>query len=154
MHALANKIRDYCQSQKELWNKIPWLALQANGRGGYCDEYSRNYRLGIIALGSGSSGGCYNYFIDLATGGLVGRNGLGTMPLGDLDVISIDPRELNAEAHIERLEKACQKPDGGVGISVPDEGFELWRTSLAQQFGILPDEYIRRKPIRFSFSIF
>lgn len=66
---LLGKLNQFTQSQKKLWQKIPWLALEADGR---CDE---DYPKGIAtAYQSGywriDIDRCHT-FIDLATGELV-----------------------------------------------------------------------------------
>ena len=64
-------IRDYARSQKDLWQKLPYLDLQATGRGGFGD--SPCYREGywIIQSSQMHSIGGYSVIVDCETGELV-----------------------------------------------------------------------------------
>ncbi len=64
-------VRDYSRSQKEFWQRIPLLALEADGRDGFYDNYYRAYRQGFWALQSSVSRGYYSVYVDLSTGELV-----------------------------------------------------------------------------------
>ncbi|HBM45670.1 MAG: hypothetical protein UT05_C0004G0025 [Parcubacteria group bacterium GW2011_GWF2_38_76] len=47
---LAETIREFCRSQKDLWQLVPNLALEADGRGGYLSLYSAAYTDGYWIL--------------------------------------------------------------------------------------------------------
>ncbi len=68
---VVREIHDYSRSQKELWQRIPLLALEADGRTGFSDNYSRAYHNGFWALEGSVSSGHYSVYVDLATGELV-----------------------------------------------------------------------------------
>ncbi len=74
----AREIRLYYYKQLPLLRQIPYLALEADGRGGWNDEYGRAYDQCMMAihrqgevLGSYPSGS-YDMFIELRTGMLIG----------------------------------------------------------------------------------
>jgi hypothetical protein len=66
---LVKKIREYSRSQKELWQQVPWLALEADGRTGW--GYSRCYNDGLLELDACKSDGRYQALVDLATGDII-----------------------------------------------------------------------------------
>lgn len=68
---VVETVRDYARSQKKFWQKIPLLALEADGRKGFSDNYSRAYKSGFWALNGSINGGHYSVYVDLATGELV-----------------------------------------------------------------------------------
>lgn len=74
----AHAIRLYYHRQLPLLRQIPYLALEANGRGGWLDEYSRAYEECMMAIHQereifgGYRGGSYDMFIELRTGVLIG----------------------------------------------------------------------------------
>ena len=53
MHNVAQLVRAYCRSQRKLWMEIPYLALEADGRSGFSDQYSgaMHYQLWRIEIG-------------------------------------------------------------------------------------------------------
>jgi hypothetical protein len=68
---LLSLINQYSESQKELWREIPYLALEADGRDGFSDNYRRAYKSGFWALDSSNLNGYCTVYVDLATGKLV-----------------------------------------------------------------------------------
>ncbi|MBX4210610.1 hypothetical protein KW783_01410 [Candidatus Parcubacteria bacterium] len=65
-------VQEYCRSQVDLWRKIPWLALEADGRDGHNDIFSWAWAYGywpIHVVGDARSG--YTIFMDLSTGKMV-----------------------------------------------------------------------------------
>jgi len=71
---LINRIREYGRSQKNFWQQIPYLALQADGRYGYNDQYSRAYTQGYWAIRASCVSGysnVYDVYVDLENGELV-----------------------------------------------------------------------------------
>ncbi len=63
---LINLIKDYSISQKENWQKIPYLALMADGRTGYGSYHSTAYYHGYWTIFTDPK-----FFVDLANGELV-----------------------------------------------------------------------------------
>lgn len=68
---LVAMLQIYTTSQKDLWRKVPVLALEADGRGGYSEQYAWAYRDGVWALLVDAQGECYNSAIDLESGKIV-----------------------------------------------------------------------------------
>jgi len=68
---IVKGIRDYSKQQRNVWQRVPLLALNADGITGYSDIYSRAYNQGFWALEGSINSGKYRIFVDLATGELV-----------------------------------------------------------------------------------
>jgi hypothetical protein len=113
---VIESIRDYSRSQKELWRRVPLLALEADGRSGYCDSYSMAYRQGFWPLAAAP------VYVDLASGELLDAYAAsGSISICDLDVpkdsvikparnadvlrLAHNPGELDATRLIRSLEE-------------------------------------------------
>jgi len=108
---LVAKIREFSKSQKELWQKIPYLSLQADGRAGYSDGLSRAYRNGFWELECSLVSGFYQVYVDLETGELVNASSVSARQASDKNVlkIALNLEQLNAQKIITCLEeRACQ----------------------------------------------
>ncbi len=68
---LVQQVREGAEQQKALWQKVPYLALQADGRTGYSDNYCRAYHQGYWAVEGSQVSGSYTIYVDLETGVLV-----------------------------------------------------------------------------------
>ena len=55
--AIVLDIRKLSKSQKNIWQKVPYYALQADGISGYNDAYSRAYRQGYWAIEASAQNG-------------------------------------------------------------------------------------------------
>lgn len=145
---LEESIRDYARSQKEGWQQIPLLALEADGRTGFSEKYSRAYKSGYWALESSIRDGRYQVYIDLETGELVDASSVdSSFPILDLDIpkegnpqpakpecvlqIAHCMQELHAPFLIEKL-----KLKGGEPVQVHTEKNENWREVLKEQLGL------------------
>ncbi len=72
----ARAIRLHYYRQLPLLRQIPYLALEADGRGGWEDEYSRAYTQCMMAIHQESEiWGSYDMFIELRSGVLIGAEG-------------------------------------------------------------------------------
>lgn len=70
--ALVDKIRQYSRSQKELWQRIPLLALEADGRTGFSVKYAGVWRQGYWSLESSDEPmNGYRVSVDLDDGELI-----------------------------------------------------------------------------------
>ncbi len=124
---LAEGIRNYSKAQKKLWQRVPLLALEADGRDGFLDNYSRAYDTGFWALEAGIRDGCYSVYVDLATGELVdaysASGGFSVCdidvpkeskikPAGKEDVLTLAFRldELDARKLVNSLERKAKEP--------------------------------------------
>ena len=108
-------IRNYSTSQKELWQKVPLLALEADGRMGFKDTYARAYNQGFWALEGSVNNGYYSVYVDLATGDLI--NFYASLnqvfePAGEGSVLklALNLNELDAKRIVTNLEEEAKKP--------------------------------------------
>ena len=134
---LAEAMRNYSRSQKILWQQVPDLALEADGRSGYLDETHRNV-LGIRALPSGTWDRTYHLFVDLETGDLVSGHELRT--LSDDDVLKIKPDDLDASRLVRELIERGARED--------NEEAAAWRDEMRRTHGLTPGEPFRRKTLQ------
>lgn len=122
---LANNIEKYSMSQKTLWQKIPLLALTADGRTGYNENYGLAYDWGFWAIGNNELDD-YKIFVDLETGKLVNaykaneslfidERGLkicsDISPANKRDILNLafNLEEIDAKKIINDLENECKK---------------------------------------------
>lgn len=71
----ARAIRLHYYRQLPLLRQIPYLALEANGRGGWLDEWARAYDSCMLAIHKeNETWGSYDMFIELRSGVLIGTN--------------------------------------------------------------------------------
>jgi hypothetical protein len=146
---VVESIRNYSRSQRELWQRVPWLALEADGRNGYCDTYARAYSTGCWALEGSVSRGYYSVYVNLFTGELVSAY---SVP-DDFSVISEVPKvsnlrpadnrevlkfalsldELDAKKLISELEEEAKEP-----ILPPYNpiGQEVWRNEIRRDLNL------------------
>lgn len=153
---LVKQIRGYSKSQKKLWQQIPWLTLEADGRNGYLDNFSRAYHHGFWAIESSKSMGYYSVYVDLETGKLVDAFFAShSFSMHDIDIpkkselkpaknenvlrISID--ELDASQIIQELKEKIRQP---YSKSYYPEKQEKWRKDLRGDLG-LEKIYKRKK---------
>ncbi len=72
----ARAIRLHYYRQLRLLRQIPYLALEANGRGGWLDEWGRAYTHCMMAIHQeNETWGSYDMFIELRSGVLIGAEG-------------------------------------------------------------------------------
>lgn len=132
-------LRVYALAQVEDWKRIPWLALQAEGRSGFTDEGASRYGAGYLRLVN--SGGSYRIFLDLDTGELC--NSFYPIKLApDPLVMQLTPEDLTASKYIVELEERARRPT----ISYYDPAKqEEWRQQKIKQYG-LTERYERQGP--------
>ncbi|MFH0891426.1 MAG: hypothetical protein V1867_01460 [Candidatus Falkowbacteria bacterium] len=122
---LERGIRDYCRVQKDLWQKIPWLALMADGRGGFSPIKGRAYRDGYwMIFSSGRANGPFcTVEVDCENGELDASLNSDIAKLIDhLD--ELDAAKIIAQLKIETL-----KPE-----HVPGD----WRDKIIKGYGLKP----------------
>jgi|SRR3989344_2389519 len=72
---LIRAIGRFSKSQKELWQKLPYLALEADGHNGYSPDLADIYRNGIWPVRSSIVPHSHHYVcVDCATGELISGN--------------------------------------------------------------------------------
>jgi hypothetical protein len=167
---LEEKIRDYCRSQKELWRRVPYLALQANSIGRYYHaQYALAYESGLWRVGKADypSG---QIFVDLESGELVRYNllcridkgpflepatieeifSLGTIAEGDSLIRKLDTENIIREL-VDRADHSIHDESPGND----DEPFysteeylarqAAWRKAKIEELG-LTELYVRKWP--------
>ena len=145
---LVEIIREISRIQAHLWQQIPALALEYNGRSGYSGQLQLAYTKRLweldIKTGSGRSGCC----VDLTSGELVwlwNEN----PPLNKKYVLALafGIEQINAQQKIDWMTEEILKPYPGYTQTLRD-GTEEWRTfydpvkqeawraGLRQRFGL------------------
>ena len=71
---LIKEIRKYSESQKDLWRRVPLLALEADGRTTYSTKYNRAYTMGFWPLESSLEEEVYTVIVNLENGKLIKPN--------------------------------------------------------------------------------
>lgn len=149
---LVKDVREWCESKAELWQRVPNLALEANGRSGYLDDYSYCYNFGFWRIWGRSPRGQYLLCsVDCATGVIAYdaesfRQGR-LVVARDRDVLHLLDRldEIDAELVIARLEENIATPQSEfIARSNPDWPNKQER--LRQQVGLGYDRPYTRKP--------
>ena len=142
--ALAETIRTYVRSQKELWQLIPWMALNADtAHNSPCTKSDWAYDHGLWPVGEFSlQGGCFHVCVDLATGELIDPvtyfHGAGKIaPARDRFVLKLT-------AHIEELDAAdivrrlTHKAAPDIVRDRDRAADEAWRRKIREKRGLKP----------------
>lgn len=139
---VARKVREISESQVSLWQKVPYLALQADGRTGYLDQYSRAYLQGYWAIESSIQGSSYAVYVDLETGSL--RNGYAPqLAAVDKEIVRINLNELDAETVTRQLRELAKQPINALFYNQLVRA--NWRKVVAAQLGLESNVYKRPK---------
>ncbi len=140
---LADEIRSYVLSGRNSWRRVPFLALQADGRCGFSGTYQRAYYSGLWSPSCIPNEYGYGIFVDCATGEIVGSN---CNPVGYRVVLSL----LNCLDQLDAV-KIIQKLQEEVSKGVPSwinkkelDGRIRWREELAKELRLSP-LYVRSK---------
>ncbi|MDB5224495.1 MAG: hypothetical protein JWO43_117 [Candidatus Adlerbacteria bacterium] len=131
---LVADIRDYVRGQQESWRRIPWLALQADGRGRYPEFYSRCYRLGLWSLHF-STGQQYCNLIDCATGEIVCST---FKPADDAAVLSLAYYldRVDTSIIIENLQREASKKISSWSSRKEHMERAVWRRQLIKELSL------------------
>ena len=137
-------IRNYTTSQKELWQKVPLLALEADGRTGFKDNYSRAYNHGFWALEGSINNGYYSVYVDLATGDLINPYSSSDQafePAGEERVLklALNLNELDAQRIVTNLEEKAQQ---SYSSHYNPDKHEEWRNETRAKLN-LQEFYVR-----------
>jgi hypothetical protein len=145
---LAGAIKEYVKSQLNLWQKVPYLALQAEGRGGFNEDYQRAYEDGYWSIDdpNGSTRYC---LVDCETGELVFVEGKRTKRITKLDpdqIISINLEHLDAAKVVKDLrEQSKWENSDRFYFSGNPRTPETWRNVRIKKYNLQPDIYRRKK---------
>jgi len=139
---LVKSIRELSRSQKGVWQKVPFMALQADGRTGFSDQYSRAYHQGYWAVTSTVRGGSYSVYVDLETGELVSAFDP-RKEARDEDVLMIasNLNQLDAVSLVNKLSIDAKQP---VGHYYNAQEQEKWRQETLKEYDLKPTEYRRK----------
>jgi len=150
--SIIQEIRDYVRDQKDLWAQIPYLALQANGRTGFSDNFSRAHDLGYWAIKASVRNGYYEIYIDCAIGELVDPRDP-AKAIGDSEVLMLlsDLSQLDASEIIEKLRREAGEPVKCYSEKDQAE-HELWRTKKARELD-LQKVYVRQRHYPAEFEV-
>jgi hypothetical protein len=130
---LADTVRRYVRAQLKDWRRIPWLALEADGRGGYSDSYRKAYFYGLWPILSGQGGG--TLFVDCATGEIVRNVG---KPAPDEEVLGYARSNLDAKKIIAYLEDRAANGDPDHMTKKELDERARWRADIAKECGLKP----------------
>lgn len=141
---LLDKIRTQCRAQREHWQQVPLLALQANGRSGYSDRLSMAYNNGYWLLEASIRDGYYRAAVDCATGEIVNPANP-PKPAADAEVLRV-------AASLSQLDAALvcahlrQRARGPISAGYPaDHAQRLDREIAAEQRRLkLGERFVRR----------
>ncbi|TXI87851.1 MAG: hypothetical protein E6Q36_06770 [Chryseobacterium sp.] len=149
---LLRDVREWCESQAELWQRVPNLALEANGRSGYLDDYSYCYSYGFWRIWDSSPRGQYYLCsVDCATGVIAydaeSFRQARLVVARDRDVLHLLDRldEIDAELVIARLEEHIATPQSEF-IAKSNPTWPSKQEKLRQQVGLGYDRPYVRAP--------
>ena len=144
---ISKNIRGYSISQKEFWQQIPSLALEADGRTGHSDNYGRAFRTKYWALNSSIENGNYQVYVDLRTGDLVDafhasdfsimdytiETEKKSVPAEDEQIIKLAFHlcELDASRILKELKKESKQPHGSYYNTKEKEA---WRKEMREKY--------------------
>lgn len=131
--SLAEELRMFSKAQKGLWQQVPWLALQADGRSGYSDGYAFAYHKGLWRIEASIQHGSYTIAIDCATGEPF--NIWQNKPASDLDLLRCVHAwcDFDAERVVAELRKHVKESHfSGYDI----KKVEAWRAELVTKLGL------------------
>lgn len=146
---ISKEVRIYFKKQKDDLQKIPWLALQANGRGGYSSTNQWAYELGLWKIN-------YSIVVDLESGDLLcsSWNGEKIDLAQDLDLYLLAPslRGHYAKGIINDLKRQLEYEDNEfyqTEWSPFDRSITVneWRESLAKEYGLIEGKYSRKEKL-------
>jgi len=143
---IVKDIFTYSKSQKKSWQRIPILALEADGRIGYSEQYSRAYEHGFWALNSSIQNGCYSIYVDLDTGNLINPHSI-ELSSRMLDAnkesvlnLAFNLDELDTKKIITSLEKKSKE---SYSLTYNPKEQEAWRMRVIKKLGLT--EFYTRK---------
>lgn len=135
---LVRLIRGYSLSQQDLWQQVPNIALEADGRSGYLSLYQIAYEKGFWQLQVSPK-----MYVDLATGGLV-TNYTSKRPsmATDSSVIHLAYQLdlINAQEIVDALKEKAKEP---MAEYIQHPNGRDWRNGLRRALN-LTERYQRR----------
>lgn len=135
---LANAVRIYSKQQVSIWQQIPYMALQAYGKGGFNGSYLYAYTKGLWEIG--------RVYINLETGEITDREGKPSM---DHMVLGLELTALDAVQILQKLQEEVNKfEDSPITAFQTDcSTVDFWRKNEARLYNLSPNFYTRRKEV-------
>ena len=139
--ALISSIRSYVQSQVKDWQLVPWLALDAYGRGGWVGYYRTCFERGLWLICAPNTG--VDIYVDCLSGNIVTKS-LALAADGHLMYLMHRLDVLDAKGVTKRLrEEVSSEPPVPTSISQQEfdhirEAGKKWRAAAAKKLGLEP----------------
>jgi len=108
---LLEELKKRALGQADLWRKIPFLALQADGRSGYSGKHARAYREGYWEISDPYSGE-YLGVVDCDSGELLRYEPTAPICRYSLVQILASPDLIDARGIIRSLREVAREPYG------------------------------------------
>ena len=134
---MAEELRKHSRSQKLLWRKVPYLALQSNQGAGFSDDCMRAYEYGLWQT--------KGLFVDLETGELVDL-GDPNIPAEANDIINLELKDLDAQELIDDLVDSISKAKKHYQKYFNRDAIEKrqkWLESVIERLNLSPTSYKR-----------
>lgn len=139
--SLGQEIRAYVREQRTLWRQIPYLALLADGNGGFSEAYRCAYKSGMWTAQASPDN---IILIDCDSGELVTYNGSRYVLAGDAWVVpfwkateEIDAAMIIAELNDERRRRSSKYRQGPRAA---------WRQKIIDEHALTPI-FRRKEPL-------
>lgn len=148
---LATEVRKSSISQKELWQLVPNLALEAEGRDGWGDNTSLCYKDGLWLVGNSTHGGRTPYVVDCFTGHLIRLHDFLEKQelhlLDDASVLSL-ASELDAQAVVDNFKSHIKEYENPPSYYTDEDWVKnaKWREETREKFN-LGERFVREKTI-------
>jgi hypothetical protein len=140
----ADAIREFTMSQAQLWQQLPYLALQVDGNSGFSSSNQKLYEYGLLHIASHNMReltiGLYGLFVDCESGRLLSLS-------GDVDASALASDQavldgwtrfsgrFNAQHHLDYFVKAASKPHFKYSSLTEGEAI-AWRQEIIQRVGL------------------
>jgi hypothetical protein len=146
---VAEGVRVFSQSQVDIWRQLPYLALQADGNGGFSHINSKLYRYGMLHI-AGDSEGLWGTFIDCDNGNILSLKGKPELDslATDREVLEAwlpEGKNFNAQRYLEHYQAAAVVPYKSYSADSENQIME-WRYDITRKLG-LSSIFRRAQPI-------
>ncbi len=127
---LVQQLREYTGAQQDVWQRIPALALEADGRTGFSDQYSKAYHTGLWCIDPNQR----TVNVNLSTGELLATD-------AQTILFALQPEKLDARKIVTSLEEKAKAPYGS--YYNPEEQ-EQWRARERSSIQTLHPQFYAR----------
>ena len=134
-HALIEWARFYSEGQVEIWQTLPHLALQADGRLGWSDSLVWAYSHGLWVVQNPQNSPYYSSAaVDLATGKIVSMLDP-DRPASGTAILAMRPDDLDAQSHAARLIELANADFPGYNTRTEEQLTEL-KADIAKHYNV------------------